>query len=150
MLKQMDPEFVKLLERSGAVAAVFIIFHYRMARMEKTIEALPCATPKPMAKTRHKLAMRCLLVFAFLAVLMSGCARFAVDMEEIGADGMERKTKSRVVVWGDAKQTMEQMKLSHGKTQSIGAGGIEQAASATNAVAALDSLRRILELTAKP
>jgi len=67
-------------------------------------------------------------------------------MTEMDTNGVTRTTLTRVVTWGDTKQAFEKLRVSHGKTMSVGATGLEQETATTNAVAVLESLSKLLML----
>jgi len=61
----------------------------------------------------------------------------------------ERTTKSRALAVWDAKQTVEKLRVSNGKSQSIGIVNADQEASSTNTVVALQALVELLKLLPK-
>jgi hypothetical protein len=70
-----------------------------------------------------------LLLLALVALaLLNGCALIDQTVGEIHhPDGrIERTTRNKSFVGGNAKQVVESTKLSNGKTQSIGTSGAAQ------------------------
>jgi hypothetical protein len=55
-----------------------------------------------------------------------------------------RTTSSKAVAWGDARQVLEKLKVSNGKTQSIGLDANESSTSTTNIAANLQALTELL------
>lgn len=68
------------------------------------------------------------LLSLLLLLLLSGCASIDQTVTEIHhPDGrVERTTRNKSLVSGNAKQVVESTKLSNGKTQSIGTSGANQ------------------------
>lgn len=85
-----------------------------------------------------------------LAVIMAltGCAYTIqkVHTEAAGTNGVleVRSTTSKAVAWGDARQVLEKLKVSNGKTQSIGLDAAESSTSTTNIGANLQALTELL------
>jgi ABC-type Zn uptake system ZnuABC Zn-binding protein ZnuA len=73
------------------------------------------------------------LVVALVVAACAGCASVSQSMTERSVDtnGVVtlRETRSNVRAIGDAKNSVEKIRVSHGKTQSIGVSGSEQEAS---------------------
>jgi hypothetical protein len=90
------------------------------------------------------------LCHIFPLLLITSCAsvtqtaRTAIDP----ATGIEtRDTRTRILATGDAKQTIEHIRSTNGKTHSLGASGV---AEETTSTALIELLRLILTLqTAK-
>jgi len=83
-----------------------------------------------------------------LLLLLNGCA---YTVQKVSTQGTTtngvvevRTIKSTAVAWGDARQTIEKLKVSNGKTQSIGLDGTESNATSTNIAANLQALTGLL------
>lgn len=62
-----------------------------------------------------------------VAALLTGCATINQTAESTGTGTNEvRKTTLTVRTLGDAKQVVERLQASNGKTHSLGAKGVEQ------------------------
>lgn len=65
-----------------------------------------------------------------IAALVSGCATIHQTAETAGTGTNEvRKTTMTVRTLGDAKQLVEKLRASNGKTHALGAQGLEQESS---------------------
>lgn len=82
-------------------------------------------------------------------LLLNGCARLSqsVTTTVTTTNGTIETRESKATGWAflDAKQSFEKLRVSNGKTQSIGLAGAEQETSTTNAAATLDALTRLLQ-----
>lgn len=92
---------------------------------------------------------------ALLALLgLSGCAYTTqrIATESHGTNGLVeiRTTKNRAMAWGDARQTIEKLKLSNGKTQSVGVSELNESASTTNMASNLQALVQLLQALKTP
>ena len=91
------------------------------------------------------------ICFLLAAVALTGCDTIyqRVSTQRTLADGtVEIQTsESRVSAKLDAKGTIEKLRVSNGKTQSIGIAGLEQEATSTNLTrAAVDLMRASADL----
>jgi hypothetical protein len=96
--------------------------------------------------------LRLLLVSAFLiASLLCGCARMSQSVRTITTDPTtgiveERTSKATGLAFWDAKNTLDKLRVSNGKTtQAIGLTSTEQQAYSTNIVAALELLLKLMQ-----
>lgn len=92
--------------------------------------------------------MKTLILLCIVAALC-GCSHLKenITSEVVGADGKvtERKTtRVSATEFFDSKQSIEKLRLSNGKTHSIGMSGFDGEASGTNAVRSLELLNDIL------
>jgi hypothetical protein len=80
-----------------------------------------------------------------LSCLLTGCASMTQSLSTTttSPDGTVEVRESKVSGWAfwDAKQTLDKLRVSNGKTHSIGLTGAEQEASMA---ATLDALTRLL------
>lgn len=80
-----------------------------------------------------------LLLFALcvlpLFIVCSGCAVVAQTSTSRpdGTNGVVTVAKSRIIAFGDARQMVDKVRASAGKTSSVGASGVDQESSLTNA-----------------
>jgi hypothetical protein len=85
-----------------------------------------------------------LLLLAVLAYSVAGCAvnRQSLRSELHHPDGIveTQTTKSTTLAFWDAKDCIQKLRLSNGKTQTIGLTGVDSEATATNVVATLEKL----------
>ena len=85
---------------------------------------------------------------------MTGCAYTTqrITTESRGTNGIVeiRTTKNRALAWGDAKQVLDKLKLSNGKTQSVGVSGIDESASTTNIAGNLQAVTQLLNALKTP
>jgi hypothetical protein len=92
-------------------------------------------------------AVMCAL-FASLVACVVGCttARQTVHEERRETNGVVtvRDASATARVLGDAEQALAKLRLSVGKTLSIGLEGVDQSASSSNTVQALEKLDSIL------
>jgi hypothetical protein len=103
-------------------------------------------------KMRH--LIRAILAAAAAATL-AACANIGqqvketVTVTETTTNGIvrttvnERVTRAGAQVLGNAANTVDKLKVTNGKTQSIGYTGFEQSASDTNVLAGLSALGKI-------
>jgi hypothetical protein len=91
--------------------------------------------------------MKTALLLTLLA--LTGCARMTQTLSTTThyTNGIVEIRTSKATGWAlwDAKQTLEKLRVSNGKTHSIGLTGVEQEASSTNAAATLDAVTRLLQ-----
>lgn len=91
-----------------------------------------------------------------LAILIasSGCAYTTQNIRTETTDQngvVEVKfTKNRAMAWGDARQTIEKLRLSNGKTQSVGLSGLDETASTTNVAGNISALTQLLNALKTP
>jgi hypothetical protein len=89
-----------------------------------------------------------------LAFLLVGCAftTQSIRTEATGTNGIKevRTTQSRAVAWGDARQVIEKLKLTNGKTQSVGISGLESESTTTNIASNLKALTDLLQALKTP
>ena len=92
-------------------------------------------------------------LFAML-ILLTGCAYTTQNIRTETKDKngvVEVKfTKNRAMAWGDARQTIEKLQLSNGKTQSVGLSGIDESASTTNVAGNIAALTQLLNALKTP
>lgn len=78
-----------------------------------------------------------------------GCARMTqtltTKITQTNGVVEERSSKVSGMAFWDAKQTLEKLRVSNGKTHSIGLTGAEQESATTNMAASLDALTRLLQ-----
>ena len=84
-----------------------------------------------------------------ISILLTGCANLDGDQSDISIskDGTRReiRTKINANAWFSSAQTIEKLKATQtDKTQSFGTSAVGQQ-GATNSVAALEAIARILE-----
>jgi hypothetical protein len=89
--------------------------------------------------------MKTKLTIGLMALmLVSGCARIKQTIRTTSTDtnGVveTRETTSQLSTLFDSKQSVEKLRLSNGKTQSIGVTGVDQESSATNLVHIIDAV----------
>jgi len=81
-----------------------------------------------------------------LCALFTGCASInqTLDSELRHPDGTVeiKRTQSRATAFWDAKQTLEKLKVSNGKTHSVGLTGVDNESSGTNAVNLIEAIVR--------
>lgn len=84
-----------------------------------------------------------------LGLLLSGCARLTQTLSTTitTTNGVLETRTSKATGWAlfDSKNSLEKLRVSNGKTHSIGLSGMEQEASTTNATATLDAVTRLLQ-----
>ena len=89
-----------------------------------------------------------LLALAALLLILSGCARMSQTLTTTttATNGAVEIRESRVVGFAlfDSKNTFDALRVSNGKTHSIGLKGVDQEATSTNAVEALRAIDSIL------
>lgn len=107
-------------------------------------------TPNRPGGTATRLALASIIL---LAAMVVGCSsiRQTVTSEIKHPDGTveTRISKSTILASWDAKQIVEKLRVSNGKTQGIGIGTVDSETSSTNAVVALDVLIRALAASLK-
>jgi len=90
------------------------------------------------------------VLFAFFCgqLVLCGCASInqSLRTETRQTNGVVeiRETRSRAVALWDAKQTVEKLRISSGKTHSIGLSGVESEAASTNMAWNLKALTDLL------
>lgn len=89
-----------------------------------------------------------LLLSLALSFGLVGCARMTQRLSTVleHPDGTVETRTTRTSGWAcwDAKQTLDKLKVSNGKTHAVGLAGAEQESNSTNAAATLDALTRLL------
>jgi hypothetical protein len=87
-------------------------------------------------------------VYCSLITLLPGCASInqSLRTETRGTNGIVeiKETRSRALAIWDAKQTIERLRVSNGKTHSVGLHSGENEASSTNTAASLRALTDLL------
>lgn len=136
-----ETEFFKTLTTPGAMALAILWLHTRLNRIEDRHDQIAERLGIPIRKRQSKWRNSALPILA-VALSCVGCARFTTTMRETATDGTMRETSVRVVAVGDTKQVIENLRVSHGKTQGMGAG-LNQEGTTTNALRALEFLRDI-------
>ncbi len=133
----------------GVIGTMVAWLTHRVYTMEARLDAISAAVGAAKSKPSGK-ATSMLLVIAgvWLACSVAGCASIsqtAVAMET-GTNGMQivRETKNRMIATGSAKAIVEKLKVSAGKTSSIGAESMEST-STNDSASTLDSLTRLLQ-----
>jgi len=66
------------------------------------------------------------VLLVLLVALFTGCASIRQEITEKALDGSEKTTVNRILATGGARQVADSIRLSNGKTQSIGVKGTEQ------------------------
>jgi hypothetical protein len=78
-----------------------------------------------------------------------GCASVNQNLrtELTHPDGTKevRETRNRTLAFWDARQTIEKLKASNGRTQAVGITGEDSNTSSTNTLALLQAIARIVE-----
>lgn len=101
----------------------------------------------PVPRSAFRVSAAALLLIAWLS--SSGCARMSQTLSTTltHTNGTVEIRSSKAAGWAfwDAKQTLEKLRVSNGKTHSIGLTGAEQETSSTNAAATLDAVGRLLQ-----
>ena len=94
------------------------------------------------------------IILTLIVCAMSGCAYTTqrISTESHGTNGLVelRTTKNRAYAWGDARQVIEKLKLSNGKTQSVGISSVDESASTTNIASNLNALVQLLNALKAP
>ncbi len=89
-------------------------------------------------------AIAAILVFLFASTVLTGCAVVTQSARTTSTDtnGVASVTvaHSRIMAIGDARNTVDKVRASAGKTSSVGASGVDAGASATNAVSQVGEL----------
>lgn len=84
-----------------------------------------------------------------MLILMAGCASVSQTLtsQTQHPDGTVeiRSTKCRTIAVWDARQTVDKLRASNGKTQSVGLTGADGEATSTNLVAGLEALAKIIQ-----
>lgn len=85
-----------------------------------------------------------------LALLMAtGCASvtqtLSTQLKHPDGTVETRETKNSILAWWDAKNEMERLRVSSGKTHSIGITAFEQEATSTNIVLSVQALSAIIQ-----
>jgi len=75
-------------------------------------------------KTRKLLAL-----LSLGAAILTGCNTVRVTSRDVSTNGATREVTISVRTRGDAKQAVENLRASNGKTLSIGAAGMDQESS---------------------
>lgn len=83
-------------------------------------------------KTKNKL----LALLILGAVIATGCNTVQVTSRDVSTNGATREVTIAVRTRGDAKQAVENLRASNGKTLSIGAQGVEQESTTANVLEA--------------
>ena len=81
----------------------------------------------------------CALALACLVVTV-GCTTIKQEARETGTNGVVRIVTMSIRTTGDAKAVVERLNASNGKTQSLGARGVEESSSSTNVNALVESV----------
>jgi hypothetical protein len=136
-----ESDLLKTLTTPGAMALAILWLHTRLNRIEDRHDQLAAHFGIPIRKRQAKWRNSILPVMA-IGLSCLGCARFTTTMRETSSDGTMRETSVRVMAVGDTKQVIENLKVTHGKTQGMGAG-LNQEGTTTNALRALEFLRDI-------
>lgn len=129
-----------------AGATVYLLLSVR--RIEARLETLAnhCGAPTGK-KCRFKVGT--LLALAVALIFLSGCAVVSNSVKTTEADGTQRETNSRVFTFWDSTQTLDKLRLSNGKTHSIGAEGITETSASTNALALVERLTDLVKALPK-
>lgn len=91
------------------------------------------------------------VLFLSVVLVASGCAsvrqkcRTEVTQPDGTVEVRETEAIARIPSLWDGKQSLKNLRLSNGRTHSIGLASSESESSTTNAVAALEALARIVE-----
>lgn len=127
-----------------------------LARLFRRGELPPVAAAAARAGTRGRGWLNfphypsLLLVLLTVAAMLShGCARLTQTLSTttVLTNGVVETRLSKATGWAlfDSKNSLEKLRVSNGKTHSIGLSGMEQEASSTNAAATLDAVTRLLQ-----
>lgn len=91
--------------------------------------------------------MKTLLLLSIVC-LAAGCARMTQTLSSstVTTNGVVEAKTTKVTAWAvwDAKNTIDKLRVSNGKTHSIGLSDQEQVSHSTNVAATLDALTRLL------
>jgi len=91
--------------------------------------------------------MLCALCFVLL--LTAGCASVTQTLttQTVTTNGVieTKTTKSRIAAFWDAKNTIDKLRVSNGKTHSIGIAEAGNESSSTNITYTIDALTRLLQ-----
>ena len=85
-----------------------------------------------------------------VAMLSSGCARLTQTLSTttVLTNGVVETRVSKATGWTllDSKNSLDKLRVSNGKTHSIGLSGMDQESSSTNTAATLDAVTRLLQV----
>ena len=87
-----------------------------------------------------------LLLLTLLA--LTGCAvsrQRLIDTTSVGGTNFVRETRSKIFVVGSARQTIESIRASNGRTQQLGITDAEQTSTSTNMANNILALVKLLE-----
>ena len=79
-------------------------------------------------------------LFSLGAALLTGCNTVSVTSRDTGTNGVSREVTISVRTRGDAKQAVESLRATNGKTLSIGAQGMEQESTTANILEAFKTI----------
>lgn len=103
----------------------------------------------PLSAIGYWLSAIPLALCGVAALALLGCAsitqKLRTEIHQTNGVVEIKETSSRAVALWDAKQTLEKLRVSNGKTHSIGLASGEQEASSTNLAGNLESLTRLLQ-----
>lgn len=151
----MNDEIFSMLKESPhamlAGAVIYLILANR--RIELRLDDLTRHFQlPPTPKRKFFRAGASILVGAFFLVATSGCAVVSnkVRSEEPGTNGIVTKvTSSRVYTFWDASAVLGKLRVSNGKTHSIGAEGLDEKSASTNALALVHELTALVTALTK-
>ena len=138
------------VESASLVMLGFLLWRIRMmdARLRALTEAV-AACPTCRKHLRFPVEPVIAVALALAGILLAGCTsvRQEVQTTETATNGTTttREVKARAVTLFDGRSVVREMRLSGGKTASIGVEGQETEAHGTNAAATLDAVTRLLQ-----
>ena len=90
-----------------------------------------------------------LILLLIACACFTGCARMTEVLHSTitSTNGTVevRDSKASGWVFGDSKNSLDKMRVSNGKTHSIGLSGMEQETTTTNIAASLDAMTRLIQ-----
>ena len=136
------------VESLSVVALGFVLWRLRV--MDCRLRALTGAVAScPSCRKHLRFPVEPVVALALAGILLAGCTsvRQEVQTTETATNGTTttREVKARAVTLFDGRSVVREMRLSGGKTASIGVEGQETEAHGTNAVATLDAVTRLLQ-----
>lgn len=136
------------VESASLVMLGFLLWRIRMmdARLRALTEAVAAC---PTCRKHLRFPVEPVIALALAGLLVAGCTsvRQEVQTTETATNGTTttREVKARAVTLFDGRSVVREMRLSGGKTASIGVEGQETEAHGTNAAATLDAVTRLLQ-----
>lgn len=79
-------------------------------------------------------------LLAAALLIVTGCTSIRQDAKETSTNGVIRTVSMRITTTGDAKAVVEKLNVSNGKTQYLGAKGVEESSTTTNVNAIVEAV----------